>query len=99
MTSIHGLLDILPSILFFMKICKKNDLSNSQDNNPIFFYSLFLSQLPQHTRRASSWRRKWFASRAETPFGSTGFHALPEDHKAPIGEVEFEEVRGPHGMI
>lgn len=28
-----------------------------------------------------------------------GFHALPDDQKAPIGEVEFEGVRGPHGTI
>lgn len=28
-----------------------------------------------------------------------GFHALPDNQKAPIGEVEFEGVRGPHGTI
>lgn len=28
-----------------------------------------------------------------------GFHALPEDQKAPIGKVEFEGVRGSHGTI
>lgn len=28
-----------------------------------------------------------------------GFHALPEDKKAPIGRVEFEGLRGPHGTI
>ncbi|TVY78101.1 Carboxylesterase NlhH [Lachnellula suecica] len=28
-----------------------------------------------------------------------GFHALPQDKQAPIGKVEFEGVRGPHGSI
>ncbi|CRG83551.1 alpha/beta hydrolase fold-3 domain protein [Talaromyces islandicus] len=28
-----------------------------------------------------------------------GFHVLPEDKKAPIGNMEFEGVRGPHGTI
>ena len=28
-----------------------------------------------------------------------GFHALPESKQAPIGRVEFEAVRGPHGSI
>jgi alpha/beta hydrolase fold len=28
-----------------------------------------------------------------------GFHALPENKKAPIGRVEFEGVRGPRGTI
>ncbi|OKL55553.1 hypothetical protein UA08_09162 [Talaromyces atroroseus] len=28
-----------------------------------------------------------------------GFHALPDNQKAPIGEVEFEGVRGIHGTI
>ena len=28
-----------------------------------------------------------------------GFHALPKDNQVPMGRVEFEGIRGPHGSI
>ncbi|EED21515.1 hydantoin racemase (Dcg1), putative [Talaromyces stipitatus ATCC 10500] len=73
--------------------------ANPQNSNALFFNRPVSGRLPQNISDLHLGGEADFYKERRHHLEVLGFHALPEDKKAPIGAVEFEGVRGPHGTI